>query len=221
MKRNSFQAVLFDLDGTLLDTIQDLADSMNVALKAAGYPEHPVDAYKYFVGDGMENLVKRSLPKSVQDRNIIETLLDRLRKEYTIRQSINTKPYDGIKELLLKLRKNNIRLAVLSNKPDEFTPNIIKSYFPDVSFDVVRGQKSGVPKKPDPAGALDIAGILHFHPSEFAYLGDTDTDMKTAVSAGMFAVGAAWGFRPVSELLENGARKIIQHPLELLSLWEE
>lgn len=220
MRKNKYSAVLFDLDGTLLDTIEDLSDSMNIVLKSAGYPIHTVDEYKIFVGDGMENLVRRSLPSKALDAEVIQDIILKMKEEYSKRQALKTKPYSGIYELLSELIGMKIALAVLSNKPDEFTLSVMKYYFPDIPFSAIHGQKAGIEKKPSPAGALEIAKELNLKPEEFVYVGDTDTDMKTAVAAGMFPVGALWGFRSAEELLENGARKLIQEPLELLGLFD-
>ncbi len=213
-----FKAIIFDLDGTLLDTIDDLADSMNAVLKASGYPTHETAAYKYFVGDGMWNLVKRALPESVRDDSHIETYLAETKAEYAKRWNAKTKPYDGIPELLTALEEKNIKMTILSNKADEFTQLIIKKLFPGWKFEAVLGEKPNIPRKPDAAGALEISKQLGIPPEEFLYLGDTNVDMKTAAAAGMYAVGALWGFRKADELAEGGARVLIPKPGALLDL---
>lgn len=211
-----FKAVLFDLDGTLLNTLDDIADSMNSILIKSGYPAHPVDSYKKFVGDGMENLIKRVLPGAFHKPEIIEDLVGQMKEEYSKRQDIKTRPYPGIRELLENLTRQNIRLSILSNKPDEMTKSVVSHYFPEKPFDIVMGQKDGSPQKPDPFGALEIADFLQINPKEFLYLGDTDTDMKTAASAGMYPVGVLWGFRSYEELKANGAKLLIKTPMELM-----
>ena len=213
-----FQAVLFDLDGTLLDTLDDLTSSMNRALSAAGFPVHPREAYKIFVGDGMETLVTRALPDPARNKETVEKLFLAMRSDYSAHWADQTRAYDGVSEMLGALEKRGLKLAVLSNKPDDFTQDVISRFFPDVPFIEVRGQKKGGPKKPDPFGALEIARSLNLKPLDFLYLGDTSTDMRTAVAAGMFPVGALWGFRSKAELLESGAKTVIEHPMELLKL---
>lgn len=214
----SYKAAIFDLDGTLLDTLADLADAMNSALENEGLPIHPVDAYRYFVGDGVDVLVRRSAPKELTDKAVYERLIAGQRAAYSKNWSRLTFPYSGIPDLLDTLKERKIKLAVLSNKPHDFTVEMVQHYFGKKTFAVVQGVKKGGVKKPDPAGALEIAETLRCQTSEFLYLGDTNTDMETANSAGMFAVGVAWGFRPVEELIKAGARSIISQPDEMLRL---
>lgn len=213
-----FKAVLFDLDGTLLDTLDDLADSMNAVLAASGYPVHEVEAYKYFVGNGLRNLTEKCLPEGHRSMLEIDDRLAQLRKEYEARWDNKTKPYKGIPELLDTLAKKDVKMAILTNKADEFAGRVVKKLLPDWSFQAVIGEKPTLPKKPDPSGAVRIAELFGIPCSEFLYLGDTNVDMKTAVSAGMYAVGALWGFRKADELVEGGARVLIPEPLALLDL---
>lgn len=216
----SFKAVLFDLDGTLLNTIEDLADSTNAALSKFGYPTHGIESYKYFVGTGARNLVKKALPLNVQkDDEIVDRCLTEMRKQYSERWSDKTHPYDGVPELLDTLASKKIKMAILSNKPDEFTKLVVSKLLSKWNFEEVWGERKGVPRKPDPKAALEIVKLLGLSPEDFVYLGDSDTDMETANSAGMYAVGAAWGFRTTEELLEAGAKKIIYKPTELLELF--
>ncbi len=213
-----YKAVIFDLDGTLLDTIDDLGDSMNSVLERHGYPMHDLGAYKYFVGNGMRNLVERALPEDKRDSASIGLALMEMRDEYAKRWADKTRPYPGIPALLDALTMKGIKLAVLSNKLDRFSNDIVKKLLPDWNFYPVYGEREGVPIKPNPAGALEIAQILGLSPEEFLYLGDTGTDMKTAVSAGMYAIGVLWGFRDAGELMNNGANMLITDPLEILKL---
>ncbi len=215
----NFKAVLFDLDGTLLDTLDDLADSMNAVLERSGLPVHEVWKYKYFVGEGIVNLVRKALPEDKLDEETVSRLSAEMRQEYDSRWAGKTKPYDGIAELLDGLTLKKIRLAVLSNKPDNFTKIVVNKFLSRWSFDAVLGERPSVPKKPHPAGALEIAGLLNLKPCEFLYLGDTNVDMKTANSAGMYAVGASWGFRQVDELIKSGAKAIAGYPVELLDFF--
>ncbi len=214
----TFKAVLFDLDGTLLDTIEDLGDSMNSVLARSGYPVHDNEAYKYFVGDGVRTLVQRALPENKRTAEEIDRSLTAMQAEYAVRWADKTVLYPGMAGLLDGLAKKGLKCAVLSNKPDTFTKQIIEKLLPDWTFYPVFGERQGIPKKPDPAGALEIAQILEVRPEECLYIGDTGTDMKTANAAGMYAVGVLWGFRKKDELLENGARVLAAEPAEILKL---
>ena len=207
------QAVLFDLDGTLTNTIDDIATAMNRALRLHGLPGWETKEYCYLVGNGAKILAQRA----VRDR---QDLADAVQAEYQAyyekHTQVKTQPYDGIPELLHALAERGLKLAVLSNKPDADTKNVISHFFPDVPFSVVRGQVEGVPVKPDKAGALLVAEQLGIAPADFLYLGDTNVDMTCACSAGMNPVGVLWGFRTAQELLDNGAKVLIAHPMELL-----
>lgn len=212
----NFKAVLFDLDGTLLDTIDDLADSMNIVLNKYGFPVHGTDSYKYFVGDGMDVLVKRALPRSCTDESVLSECIAAMKKEYSSRWMNKTRPYDGIPELLDSLCASGVRLSILSNKPHEPTLTVVAKMLGNWKFKKIAGVKDGVPKKPDPAAALLIAMELALSPSDFLYMGDTNTDMKTAVAAGMFPAGALWGFRTAGELIGAGARILVNRPGDLI-----
>lgn len=211
------QAILFDLDGTLLDTLEDLADSMNAVLEEKGFASHPLEFYKTAVGDGVKCLIQRSLPSAVQDDDklVAQCGVD-MREVYSRRWDIKTRPYDGVPEMLTALTGRGVRMSILSNKPDPFTVQIVKALLPDWTFDIVQGARDGVPRKPDPASALDIAARLDIEPTRWLYLGDTNTDMQTATAAGMFPLGALWGFRTAEELTANGARALMAHPRNVL-----
>jgi phosphoglycolate phosphatase len=212
-------AILFDLDGTLLDTLADLGNSMNAVLRESGFPEHGLSAYRYFVGDGVVNLVRRALPDDARrDEAVVHHVTDRMRAEYGRRWHEETRPYDGITELLAAARARGAGLAILSNKPHPATRAVVEHFFPGLAFDAVFGARPDVPIKPDPGAALEVARQLSRPPEEFLYLGDTDTDMRTAVAAGMFPVGALWGFREAEELRKAGARVLVAHPREVLAL---
>lgn len=214
-----YKAVLFDLDGTLLDTLEDLADSVNRVLAARGFPAHPVDAYRYFVGNGAAMLVRRALPEMVQgDEAAMAACLAAFKEDYGQHWRVKTKPYPGVLELLEALTARGIKRAVLSNKPHENTRQCVDALLPQAGFGAVLGQQASLPQKPDPAGALEVAAWLGTSPAAFLYLGDSGVDMQTAVAAGMFPVGALWGFRPREELEANGAQVCIASPLEVLDL---
>lgn len=218
MRQTKFQAVLFDLDGTLLDTLADVANATNAALQRLGFPAHPQDAYRYLLGGGMETLVRRALPEGSHDEATIKKCHDAIIAEYDVRWAENTRPYPGIPDLLAELDRRGIARAVLSNKPDAFTRKTVDKLLPGFHFEIVRGAVPEVPVKPDPAGAIRIARELGIPPGQFIYLGDTDTDMQTAAAAGMFPAGALWGFRTAEELAANGAQALLSTPLDVLKL---
>jgi phosphoglycolate phosphatase len=213
-----YYSVVFDLDGTLLNTLDDLANSMNHVLAKHGLPVHAIERYRYFVGNGMEKLVRRALPPEIHDEKMVELFLSEMEKEYNERWHDVTRAYEGVNELIDNLDFSGIKMSVLSNKPDQFTKIIIDRYFGLKHFNFVFGAKEGVPKKPDPYLALEISRLARISPSNYLYLGDSGVDMKTANAAGMYAVGATWGFREVDELLENGAKTLIHSPMELVRL---
>jgi phosphoglycolate phosphatase len=215
----TYRAVCFDLDGTLLDTLDDLADSMNRTLSANDLPTHPVDAYKYFVGAGMRALAQRVLPADRKGDTAIEDILfDGARAEYAKRWAEKTKPYAGIPEMLDELTRRGIRMAVLTNKPDDFAQLCVNELLPHWKFDIIQGVSDAIPPKPDPTGGQFVIREFGIPAEEFIYVGDTAIDMKTGTGAGMFTVGVLWGFRLADELLENGAMKLISDPTELLDL---
>ena len=212
-----FAAAVFDLDGTLLDTLADLADSTNAALAAAGHPLHPIDAYRYFIGNGIENLVRCALPATARDDASVARTKAAMEAEYSQRWQAKTQPYAGVPELLDALSERQMPMAILSNKPQAFTRLTVDVLLPRWSFHPVCGAQPDVPRKPDPAAALHIAATLGLSPEECLYLGDTDTDMQTATRAGMYALGATWGFRSGDELRQSGARALLAAPLDLLN----
>lgn len=210
--------MLFDLDGTLLDTLRDIADSMNFALEQLGFPPHPVDAYRYFIGDSVKLMVSRALPENARDENTIEKCRQASSQEYASRWDKTTKPYPHIPQLLTELDKLKIRKTILSNKPDEFTKPMVAKILPEFSFDIVLGVNPSIKRKPDPGAALLIADKLGIPAEKFLYLGDTNTDMQTAAASGMYAVGALWGYRDAKELLAHGAKALAEKPLDVLKI---
>ncbi len=213
--------VLFDLDGTLLDTLEDIADSANMALAERGHPVHPVDAYRYFVGDGAPTLIHRILPEAARTADEESGLLARYKEIYAQRWNIKTAPYAGITEMLAAMTARGLRLAVLSHKPHDATAECVKGFLQGCRFDLVQGQTTEFPKKPDPTGACAIAQRCGIDPASWMYVGDTATDMQTAVRAGMIPVGALWGFRTADELTANGARRLVAHPSALIDLLDD
>ncbi len=215
---SDFRAVCFDLDGTLLDTLEEIAVSANAVLAREGFPEHEIQSYRYHVGDGVRRLVERILPETNQTADEIDAFTQRLEAEYAIRANKLTRIYPGISELLDDLKAGEIPLAVLSNKPHSLTVDCMGRFFPKHSFHTIRGQQADTPRKPNPAGAHKIAESLDLPLSKILYVGDTDVDMQTAKAAGMVAVGVLWGFRNRDELLSNGADHIVEAPSNILSL---
>lgn len=218
--KTDFKAVIFDLDGTLADSLESIAYSANRAIEAFGYKPFEVERFKRFAGDGADTLIKRCLKESGDtELKDFEKAFEKYKELFKVDCMYKVKPYDGIVELLEKLKENNVKLAVLSNKPQERTEDVIKALFGDKLFDMVLGHSDKRAKKPSPEGAIYIAEKFGVSAEECVYVGDTNTDMKTGKSAGMFTVGVTWGFRDSLELFENGADKIINKPMEILELF--
>ena len=212
------EAVIFDLDGTLIDTLQDLGDALNRVLREHGFATHDDDDYKLLIGRGIKRLVTDALPAAARDEATIAECYEKMLADYGEHCLDKTRPYDGVPELLVGLRSVGLPLAISSNKADEFTQRLVTALFAAGTFAVVLGAGPDVPLKPDPVGALLIAERLAVAPGAIAYAGDSGTDMATAVRAGMLPVGVTWGFRSRDELLENGAAVVIDRPGELLDL---
>jgi phosphoglycolate phosphatase len=211
-----YKAIIFDLDGTLLDSIAGIADAANFLLMRNGYPVFNQDEYKRFVGDGLEKLVYWILPSD--KRNNINRYVKEYRQIYKDRWRKKTRVYKGIRELLDFLSRHSIKKGVLSNKADEYVNIMVKELLPDHTFDAVRGERPGIPRKPDPRAALEISGLFSVDPKNIVFVGDSDIDMETARNAGMVPVGVAWGLRERDELLDHGAVRVIDHPLDLLDI---
>lgn len=214
-----FQAVIFDLDGTLLDTLQDLADATNGALQHYGFPAHSTETYKNYIGEGREKLAELALP--VESRNIenIQKIVNMIDRLYSENWAIHSRPYDGIPELLDELTRRKIKTAVLSNKSHYFTNLMVARLLSKWQFDIVLGASPVTPKKPDPSGVLHILSDIKVQPGQAILLGDSDIDMKTALAANLYPVGALWGFRTAHELLTGGAKLLVKSPGELLKLF--
>jgi len=220
---SDYRGIIFDLDGTLLSSLEDIADCANLALEQMGFPAQPLEKYRYFVGDGVALLIQRILPEEVRgDEKIRAELLARYSREYGENEgwAQKTAPYPGIPELLDAIDRKGVKKAVFSNKPANCTELCVSRLLSPWTFDEVVGQKDGViPKKPDPAGARIILERWKMSPEEVLYVGDTSTDMKTAQNAGLFSIGVTWGFRPEEELAANGAKRIVHHPMEIAELF--
>ena len=214
------KAAIFDLDGTLLNTIDDLADAGNYALTQNGFRPHPVGPYKFFVGDGIFNLIRRALPEGSRDEATILRVKRDFDEYYAAHSQDKTKPYDGIVDALRELKEKGVRIAIFSNKPHEHTIPVVAHYLPGIA-EPIFGQREGVPVKPDPATVFEILDIWGLPKQDVCYIGDTGTDMRTGKSAGLFTIGVLWGFRTKEELEENGADILITHPNELIKLMTE
>ncbi len=209
---------IFDLDGTLLDSIDDIAFSMNHVLKEHGFPEHPKESYFYFVGNGARVLSERALSGLGCTETETQSVLEDFMAFYDRHKSDNTRPFEGLTETLETLQAQGIRLAVASNKPHEVMEELMHRQFPTLHFSVVLGHRKGHPVKPDPEIVFDILEKIRVPREEVLYLGDTAVDVKTAHAAGLRAVGVLWGFRNRLELEEAGADRLISRPVDILSL---
>ena len=211
-----YRLCIFDLDGTLINSLGDLADSVNEALRAEGLPEHEEAAYRYFVGNGARKLIERALPAELREDKALFDRVYRTYDEAYHRLCLNkTRPYDGIPGLLDKLRAAGIRTAVLSNKPDPFTQHIAGHFF-GAQMDLILGQREGIAKKPAPDGVFEILRRLDVLPEESLFIGDTNVDVETARNAGLRCLGVCWGFRGREELEEAGADFLAEHAGEAL-----
>lgn len=210
--------IIFDLDGTLLNTLEDLAGSVNYALHTFGYQEHLTADYRYMVGDGITKLIERALPENARTEDMITRVKAGFVSHYWSHKTDRTRPYPGIPELLEKLKHAGMVLAVASNKFQEGTRDLIRYYFGDAMFQVVLGQREGIPTKPDPSIVEEILSVTGVKKKDTLYVGDSCIDMQTAVNAGVIPVGVAWGFRSSEELIGNGALHLVHTPEEILKI---
>lgn len=211
-----YKLVIFDLDGTLVNSLEDLGNACNSALERFGYPTHPMDSFRYFVGDGVPMLIRRALPESERSEENIARVKAVFDEIYGRNYNVCTRPYDGITELLDKLKAEGILIAVASNKPDNFTQTIVTSMFGD-AFSYVSGKKEGFEKKPDPQIALHIMEKLGVSPKDVLFAGDSSVDMQTAHNAGCDCIGCVWGFRTLQELTDNKATYIANSPIDIFN----
>ena len=214
----TYQAAIFDLDGTLLNTLEDIGNAVDQMLAEYGFPGHTPDDYRRFIGNGIKLLVTRALPVEGRAEEVVDACVKRAREIYWENWNLTTRPYEGIIPLLQDLEDRKIPKAVLSNKPHDFTVRYVDAYFPDVTFETVMGQGDLFPIKPDPAAALDIAHRMGVPPSSVLFVGDSAVDVRTALSAGMHAVGVAWGFKGPEGLAEAGCQTVVKQPSEILAL---
>lgn len=207
-----FSGVIFDLDGTLLDSLQDVADFANIVLGRYGFNKRELAEYRHLAGDGSKTLMQRASGSS--DEELISKMALEFKAVYE-NEIGSSKPFDGVKEVLWALQKEGVKKAVLSNKPDALTKECVKRYFGEFSFEAVCGQTDEFGLKPNPASALFIASTFNATPEKIAFVGDTKTDMLTAVSGGFYPIGVTWGFRDKDELVSFGAKDVVLSPKEL------
>ena len=211
------KAIIFDLDGTLIDSLEDIAVCMNQVLEELELPIHKIEDYRYFVGGGISILVDNALDKQTS-KEIKEKVTNRFKVVYDQKLHEKTKPYEGIYELLDELQKLDFKIGILSNKPHEFTIEYAKNLFSKYNMKEVHGQKAHIAKKPDPIAAIQIAQSFDVPCEEIYFVGDTMVDMQTAVNAKMIGIGVLWGFRDEDELMGNGATFVVKHPLDILNI---
>ena len=208
--------VIFDLDGTLLNTIADLAQSTNHALEACGFPTHPVESYPFFVGDGINKLFERALPESERTEVNVLCVRSHFVPFYDAHNTDLSTPYDGMVNLLSYLQSEGVKLAVASNKYQIATEQLAAHFFPAIQFDAVFGQRDGIPVKPNPAIVNDIITITQVDKADILYVGDSGVDMQTACNSEIESVGVTWGFRPEAELVKNNATHIVHQAADIL-----
>ena len=212
-----FRAVIFDLDGTLLNTLDDLADSCNYVLAAKGYSTYPNEQYRKFVGNGAAVLMKRIHPEGTSQEELDDSLA-KFSAYYSAHKDIRTAPYEGIPDLIAKLKAKGLRLCVLSNKPHEISTAIVRQYFGEDAFDIILGKSADFPVKPDPSSCLYLIKRLGIDRNEALYVGDSNVDMQTARNAGLVKCGVCWGFRSEEELRREGADYLAHFPREIYNL---
>ncbi|MCL2008103.1 MAG: HAD family hydrolase [Treponema sp.] len=217
--KQKYKGIIFDLDGTLVDTIEDIAASMNFALSHRGFPLLPIDEYKDKVGWGIERLAFLALPDEERSKETV-ALIAKDAVGYYEENPLNfSRPYPGILQMLSSLKRNKLKMSVLTNKPDFTAQIVISKLFPPDTFDYVQGEISGNPLKPDPASVWEILVELNLIPSGIIFVGDSEIDMETAIASGCYALGASWGYRSREALERAGAKHIIDEPNELLNFF--
>lgn len=213
-----YKTVIFDLDGTLVNSIADLANSVNAGLQKAGLPVYGEEQYLRFVGNGAEKLIQRAMGKAYEDKRLKDMVRIEFQTQYNLHCNDNTRAYEGCEQMLYHLPKLGVMTGVLSNKPHEFVQPILDKAFPTVKFTIAWGKREGYTVKPDPKALLDMLKELQVPPEQCLYVGDSDVDVITARNANVDMVGVEWGFRTKEELLKSGAKTVVKHPLEILDI---
>jgi len=209
------KAIIFDLDGTLLNSLIDIAESVNFILKKYNFKTHSIEDYKYMIGKGIKPLIEKALPNNISE-NDFQKYFNEISKLYEQNQTKHTHPYNGIMDMLNNLSKKGISLNILSNKPNNFAKDVVHHFFNDINFNIVFGARDGIPKKPSPDSVNEIIKLTGINKNDFIYMGDTSTDMLTAKAANVESIGVTWGYRKVDELLNAGANHIVNHPSEVI-----
>ncbi|MDO4203295.1 MAG: HAD-IIIA family hydrolase [Selenomonadaceae bacterium] len=213
---NRHKLIVFDLDGTLINSLPDISAAANKMLAVYGRPAHSVEEYKYFVGNGSKKLVERILPDFSPEQQ--DEALDIYKDIYQNNLVVNTASYPGISDLLKALKAEGIKIAVCTNKHFSAVHEILGKVFPDIEFDAVAGERAGIPKKPDPANVKNIMSELGLDKAHTVYVGDSDVDMETGCRAGVMTIGVLWGYRPLENMIQNGGRIFISNPMSLLEI---
>ena len=209
------KAFIFDLDGTLINSLEDLADAVNLMLVERGYPERPLSLFPQYIGEGVHKLVERAIPPEALENEDLPARIADYQRHYAATWKNKTRPYPGITDAIATLRARGLKTAVISNKPHRFTELCCEHFFAPGTFDAVLGARDGVPRKPHPQAAFEMAEMLRVRISDCTYVGDSGLDMEFANNAGMFALGVLWGFRSEEELRANGAQRLIRSAAEL------
>ena len=209
-----YEAVIFDLDGTLVNSLQDLANAVNFAMNELGQPKHELEAFRYLVGQGLRNMIKDSLGREFEEKT--DEGMKLFHKHYDVHQYDNTKPYEGVAQMLQRLCDAGMKVCILSNKPDAATKSVVGHLLKGIEFSIVRGQREGIPIKPNPIAVLEMTEQLGVDPEKIVYVGDSKVDMLTGKSAGLYTIGVSWGFRDIMELQQNGADVIVDDTEQLL-----
>jgi phosphoglycolate phosphatase len=217
-KEHHFKAVIFDLDGTLINSVEDIADAVNVMLKQNDLPTHNLKTYEQFLGSGIRDLLKKAVAKKSNEKEFMDTCWNEMIAIYTSNCTNKTKSYNGIINLLDTLVSQKIKMAILTNKADHLAKKIVAELFPTYNFEAVIGLTNEEAKKPNPVTAIQISKKFNLNPNEIVFVGDSGIDMQTATNAGMFAVGVTWGYRDKNELIANGAKFILNHPSDLFKI---
>lgn len=214
-----YKGIIFDLDGTLLDTIQDISDSANEVLTLYGYPNFTYDEYKLKVGNGLRNLFENSVPKGT-DNQVLEEAYKLFLESYDKNYQNKTLPYEGIEEMLDEIDKMGIKIGINSNKKNDYTYKLAMKFFKSIPFVAIFGERNDIPRKPNPTATLEILKFMDFTPDEVLFIGDSKTDIITATNAGMDGMGVLWGFRSYEELNKYGAKYIVSSPKEVVNIFK-
>jgi len=210
------KGIIFDLDGTLLNSLVDIADAVNFVLEQNHFPVHEFDAYKQFIGNGIDVLARKALPKDIS-KSDFNLYFEEIKVSYKLRQNTRTAPYDGILSLLEELNRKDIKIAILSNKPHEFVEPTVNRYFPNIKFEIMLGSRPNTPRKPHPEAVYEILDYLTLKKEECFFIGDTSTDINTGKNANIDSIGVTWGFRDKEELKNSGAKFIVDIPSQILN----